>query len=163
MARGAVHQRAAESRKEVVPTSVEGEDFLMEIALTLYVIFATAALIWCSIPRTKPSVNYVRISRTMLNCLRKWNDDLVVVQVRSTGKQVAQGALNVPADQLPLLLRWIPPRTTLALCGASELTLCRRDIAMSLLRIDIDVVYVLEDDRHSSTAPTAPWVATPLL
>jgi len=135
----------------------------MEVALTLYVIFATAALIWCSIPRTKPSVNYVRISRTMLNCLRKLNDDLVVVQVRSTGKRAAQGALNVPADQLPLLLRWIPPRTTLVLCGASELTLCRRDVAMTLLRLDIEVVYVLEDDRQSSTAPTAPWVATRLL
>jgi len=65
--------------KEVVPTFVKGEDVLMEIALALYVIFATLALIWCSIPRTNPSVNYVRISRTMLNCLRKWSDDLVVV------------------------------------------------------------------------------------
>src|SRR5262249_10817372 len=123
------------------------------------VIFATVALIWCSMPRTKPSVNYVRISRTMLSCLRKWNDDLVVVQVRSTGRSVAQGSLNVSADQLPLLLPWIPPRTTLVLCGASELTLCRRDIAMTLLRLDIEVLYVLEDDRHSSTAPTAPWEA----
>ena len=132
----------------------------MEVALTLYVIFATAALIWCSIPRTKPSVNYVRISRTMLNCLRRWNDGVVVVQVGSTGKRVAQGALNVPADQLPLLLRWIPPRTTLVLWGAREITLSRRDIAMILLRLDIEVVYILEDDRHPSTAPTAPRVAT---
>jgi len=98
----------------------------------------------------------------MLNCLRKWNDDLVVVQVRTTGKRVTQGALNVSVDQLPLLLRWIQPRTTLVLCGATELTLCRRDIAMTLLRLDIEVVYVLEDDRHSSTAPTTPWVATRL-
>jgi len=135
----------------------------MEIALAVYVIFATTLLIWCSIPRTNPSVKYVRISRTMLNCLRKWSDDLVVVQVRSTGKEMAQDALNVPADQLPLLLRWIPRRTSLVLCGASELTLCRRDIAMTLQRLDISVVYVLEDDRHSSTAKTAPWVATPLL
>ena len=135
----------------------------MEVALTLYFIFAAAVLIWCSIPRTKPSVNYVRISRTMLNCLRQWNDGLVVVRVGGAVKRVAQGALNVPADQLPLLLRWIPPRTTLVLCGASELTLGRRDIAMTLLRLDIEVVYVLEDDGHSSTAPTAPWVATPLL
>jgi hypothetical protein len=135
----------------------------MEIAFTLYVIFATAALIWCSIPRTKPSVNYVRISQTMLNCLRKWNGDLVVVELRSIGKRMAQGALNVPADQLPLLLRWIPPRTTLVLCGASESTVGRRDIALTLLRLDIEVVYVLEDDRHSSNAPTAPWVATGLL
>ena len=98
----------------------------------------------------------------MLNCLRKWNDDLVVVELRSIGKRMAQGALNVPVDQLQLLLRWIPPRTTLVLCGASELTVGRRDIAMTLLRLDIEVVYVLEEDRHSSTAPTAPWVATRL-
>jgi len=135
----------------------------MEIALILYVIFATVALIWCSTPRTKPSVNYVRISRTMLSCLKKWNDNLVVVQVRSTGKRVAEGALDVPAEQLPQLLRWIPRRTTLVLCGANELTLCRRDIAMTLLSLDMKVVYVLEEDRHSSTAPTAPWMATPLL
>ena len=135
----------------------------MEVALTLCVIFTTGALIWCSIPRTKPSVSYVRISPTMLNCLRQWNDDLVVVEVRSAGKRVVQGALNVAVDQLPLLLRWIPPRTTLVLCGASELTLCRHDIAMTLLRLDIEVVYVLEDDRHSSTEPTAPWVAIRLL
>ena len=76
---------------------------------------------------------------------------------------MAQDALNVSADQLPLLLRWIPRRTALVLCGASELTLCRRDIAMTLLSLDIKVVYVLEEDRHSSTAPTAPWMATPLL
>jgi len=127
----------------------------MEVALTLYVIFATAALIWCSIPRTKPSVNYVRISRTMLSCLRKWNDDLVVVQVRSTGKPVVQGALNVSADQLPLLLRWIPPRTTLVLCGASEAVLRHDEIAMALLMVSIEFVFLLED-REFSTAPTAP-------
>jgi hypothetical protein len=105
----------------------------MEVALTLYVIFAIAILIWCSIPRTRPSVNYVTISRTMLSCLRQWNDDLVVVEVRSARRSVSQGALNVPADQLPLLLRWIPPRTTLVLCGATEVLRCRGEIALSLL------------------------------
>lgn len=103
----------------------------MEIALTLYVIFATAALIWCSIPRTRPSVNYVTISRTMLNCLRHSNDDLVVVEVRGARRSVSQGALNVPADRLPLLLRWIPPRAKLVLCGASEILRCRGEIALT--------------------------------
>jgi hypothetical protein len=135
----------------------------MEVALTLYLIFATVALIWCSIPRTKPSINYVRISQAMLNCLRQWNDDLVVVEVRNTGKRLIQGALNVPADQLPLLLRWIPPQTTLVLCGPSEVVLWRLDIASTLLRLGIEVVFVLENDKDSSTDPTAPWVATRLL
>jgi hypothetical protein len=99
----------------------------------------------------------------MLNCLRQWNDDLVVVEVRGARRYVIQDALNVSPDQLPLLLRWIPPRTTIVLCGASEVLRCRSEVAMTLLRVGIEVVYILEDDRHSSTAPSAPWVATPLL
>lgn len=144
--------------KEAVKAFVQGEEFLMEVALTLYVIFAIAVVIWCSIPRTRPSVNYVTISRTMLSCLRQWNDDLVVVEVRSTRRCVSEGALSVPADQLPLLLRWIPPRTTLVLCGASEVLRCRSEVAMTLLRLGIEVVYVLEDEMDSSTARTATCV-----
>lgn len=149
--------------KEAVQAFVQGEDFPMEVALTLYVIFAIAVVIWCSVSRTRPSVNYVTISRTMLSCLRQWNDDLVVVEVRGTRRSVSQGALNVPADQLPLFLRWIPPRTTLVLCGASEVLRCRGEIALTLLRLGIEVVYVLEDHTDSSTAPTTPLVATRLL
>lgn len=130
----------------------------MEVALILYVIFAIAAVIWCSIPRTISSVNYITISRTMLRCLKQWNDDLVVVEVRSTRRYISQGALNVPADQLPSLLRWIPPRTTLVLCGASEVLRCRNDVATTLLRLGIEVVYVLEGDMDSSTATTAKCV-----
>ena len=132
----------------------------MQVVLTVYVIFAIAVVIWCSIPRPRPSVNYVTISRTMLSCLRRQNDDLVVVEVRSARRSVSQGALNVPADQLPLLLRWIPPRTTLVLCGASDVLRCRGEIALALLRVGIEVVYVLEDDMDSSTVPTTPLVAT---
>ena len=135
----------------------------MEVALTLYVIFAIAILIWCSIPRTRPSVNWVTISRTMLNCLRQWNDDLVVVEVRSTRRCLSEGALNVPAHQLPLLLRWIPPRTTLVLCGASEVLRHRSEVAMTLLRLGIEVVYVLENDRICSAAPTAACVGATLI
>ena len=108
-------------------------------------------------------MNYVTISRTMLNCLRQWNDDLVLVEVRGARRCVIQGALNVSPDQLPLLLRWIPARTTLVLCGASEVLRCRTEVAMTLLRLGIEVVYVLEDDMDSSTAPTATCVATRLL
>ena len=132
----------------------------MQVVLTLYVIFAVAIVIWCSIPRARRSVNYVMISRTMLNCLRRWNDDVILVEVRSARRSVSQRALNVPADQLPLLLRWIPPRTTLVLCGASEVLRCRGEIAPTLLRVGIEVVYVLEDDMGSSAVPTTPLVAT---
>lgn len=130
----------------------------MEVAVILYVIAAVAMVVWCSIPRAEPSVNYVMISRTMLNCLRKWNDDLVVVELCRKGKNAIQGALSVPGNQLPLLLRWMPPRTTLVLCGASEAVLHRGEIAMTLLGLGIEVVFVLEHDREHSTAPTTPWV-----
>lgn len=95
----------------------------MEVALIVYVIFASAMVVWCSIPRTRPTMNYVTISGTILNCLRNWNDGLVVVDLRKRGKNAIQGALSVSVDQLPLPLRWIPPRTTLVLCGASEAVL----------------------------------------
>ena len=106
--------------RKLFKTIVEGKDFLMEVALTLYTIFAIVVVIWCSIPRTRPSVNYVTISRTMLNCLRQWNDDLVVVEVRGARRCVIQDALNVSPAQLPLLLRWIPPRTTIASAGRAK-------------------------------------------
>jgi len=130
----------------------------MEVAIILSLISAIALVVWCSISRTEPSVNYVMISRTMLNCLRKWNDDLVVVELHRRGDSVIKGALSVPADQLPLVLRWIPPRTTLVLCGASKALLDRGEIAMTLLGLGIELVFVLEHDREYSTAPTTPWM-----
>ena len=132
----------------------------MQVVLTVYVIFAIAVVIWCSIPRPRPSVNYVTISRTMLSCLRQRNDDLVVVEARSGRRSVSQAMLSVPADQLTLLLGWIPPRTTLVLCGASEVLRRRGEIALALLRVGIEVVYVLEDAMDSSATPTTPLVAT---
>ena len=127
----------------------------MEIALTLYVILAIVVVIWCSVPRTRPSVSYVSICRTTLNCLRQWNDDVVVVDVCDARKRLIQGALNVPPHQLPLLLRWLPQRTTIVLCGASEILQRRSDVAATLLKVGIKVVYVLKDDMDSSPAPAA--------
>jgi hypothetical protein len=124
------------------------EDFLMGVVLILYSIFASAVLVYCSTSRIKPSINYVTISRAILDDLRRWCGDLLVVALRERGKHVISGALSVPADQLPGLLRRIPPRTTLVLCGRSELELCRDKIKTTLLSLGIGVVYVLDDGRN---------------
>ncbi len=53
--------------------------------------------------------------------------------------------------------------TTLVLCGTSEVARCRDEIEISLLRLGIEFVYVLEYGRDSSMDSTALQVATRLL
>jgi hypothetical protein len=93
------------------------EDFLMEVALILYSVFAGAVVIWCRVQRGRPSVNYVAISRAVLVDLMRCRDDLVVVELRRSEKGVIPGALNLPIDQLQGLLRWMPPLTWVSSSG----------------------------------------------
>jgi hypothetical protein len=139
------------------------EDFIMEVAFILYGVFAGAVVVWCTLHRVRPHVNYVAISRVALAELMPSHDGLVVVELRRSETTGIPGALSVPFNQLQGLLRWMPPRTTLVLCGANEVELCRQEIESPLLRLDIEMVYVLEDGRGSRMAQTAPKVATRLL
>jgi hypothetical protein len=131
----------------------------MLVVLILYAILASAVLVRCSTSETRASLHYVAISRSILGHLIRCCHNLVVIELRRTTERVISGALNVPTDQLEGILRWIPPRTTLVLCGTSEVALCRDAIEMNLLSLGIEVVYVFDDDVDSSTVPTAPQVA----
>lgn len=135
----------------------------MEVALILYGVFAGAVVVWCTIHRGRPHVNFVAISREMLADLMRSHDDLVVVELRKSEITGIPGALSVPFDQLQGFLRWMPSRTTLVLCGANEVALCRQEIETPLLRLDIEMVYVLEDGRGSRMARTAPQATRRLL
>lgn len=104
-------------------------------------------------------MHYVAISRSILGQMIRCRHNLVVIELRRTTERVISGALNVSTDQLGGILRWIPPRTTLVLCGTSEVALCRDAIEMNLLRLGIEVVYVFDDGGDFSTVPTAPQVS----
>ena len=118
----------------------------MVVALILYGVCVGAVLVWCTTSRS-PSVNYLPISMAKLDDLRRWRKDLVVVELHRRAIRAIPGALSVRADELAALLRWMPPRTTLVLCGRKEVASCRDEIEMILLRLGVEVAYVLQDDR----------------
>ena len=135
----------------------------MEVVLILYGVFMGAVVILCTVQRGRPAVNYVAISRAVLDDLMGRRNDLVVVELRGNYQGLIPGALFVPIDQLQGVLRWMPPRTTLVLCGSSEVALRHDKIEMPLLRLGMDVVYVLEDGRGSWMTRTSPQMVTRLL
>ncbi len=114
----------------------------MVVALILYGVCVSAVLVWCTTSRS-PSVNYLPISMAKLDDLRRWRKDLVVVELHRRAIRAIPGALSVRADELAALLRSIP----LVLCGTKEVASCREEIEMILLRLGVEVAYVLQDDR----------------
>lgn len=130
------------------------------IILIVYAIFAVTILIWLLISKTRFPINYVRISRETLEDFRQWRDDLVVIELRGTRNGAISEALTVRPSQLKGLLRWLPPKTMLILCSASEVAQCRRQIDNELARAAINLACVLDDDtdalKPSMAAPTLP-------
>jgi hypothetical protein len=66
------------------------------------------------------------------------------------------GALSARADELAALLHWIPPRTTLVLCGTKEVASCREEIEMILLRLGVEVAYVCRTTDSWTAQPAGP-------
>ena len=124
--------------------------------LIVYAIFAATILIWLLIPKARFPINYVRISRETLEDFRQWRDDLVVIQLGGTRNGAGSEALIVRPSQLKGLLRWLPPKTMLILCSASEVAQCRCQIESELARAAINLVCVLDDDTGSLTPSIAP-------
>lgn len=132
----------------------------MEFLLILYSIFASSILIWCTLQEPtqvapKPPVRYLVISSLLFNNWRRTRPDLVVIDLRDQARDSIAGALNVTPNQLEGLLRWIPPKTTLAFCGIREAELCRHEIGPTLLQAGINLVYVVEGRAASTTVPTS--------
>jgi hypothetical protein len=127
----------------------------MVVALILYGVCVSAVLVWCTTSRS-PSVNYLPISMAKLDDLRRWRKDLVVVELHRRAMRAIPGALSVRADELAALLRWIPPRTTLVLCGTKEVASCREEIEMILLRLGVEVAYVCRTTDSWTAQPAGP-------
>ena len=117
----------------------------MGVALIVYGVFATLVVVFCTIPRVGPRVEYIGISMATLKDLGRTREDLVVVNVGVSGYPMVSEALRVPAEELTGFLRWVPRRTTLVLCGWNEAGICRDEIEMSLLRLGIESVYLADD------------------
>jgi hypothetical protein len=117
----------------------------MGLGLIVYGVFATIVLVFCTISRVGPRALYIGISMEQLKDLVRKREDLVVVYLRETGHGTISDALRVPVEELKGFLRWVPPRSTLVLCGWNEAALYREEIERSLLRIGIDVVYVADE------------------
>jgi hypothetical protein len=124
--------------------------------LIVYAIFAATILIWALISKTHFPINYIRISRETLDDFRQWRDDLVVIELRGIRNGTSSGALTVRPGQLKGLLRWLPRKTMIVLCSASEVAQCRSQIENELARAAIDLVCVLDDDADSLTLSVAP-------
>jgi hypothetical protein len=117
----------------------------MGLALIVYGVFATTVLVFCTISRVGPQPLYIGISMDRLKGLLRKREDVVVVDLRGTGHGTISDALRVPVEELNGFLRWVPPRSTLVLCGWNDAARCRDDIARSLLRLGIDFVYVADE------------------
>jgi hypothetical protein len=124
--------------------ALDKENPPVEIALILYGVFAAVIVVACSLPQ-RLSVNYVWISRLVLDDFIRNCENLVVLELANVSPRVIPGALSVTADQMKGLLRWMPSRTTLVLCGIDRSTLCLGKIATCFRRREIERVYILED------------------
>jgi hypothetical protein len=119
----------------------------MGVALIVYGVFATVVLVFCTISRVGPSVQYVGISMTTLKDLRRTQENLIVVNLGVSKYPTVCDALRVHAEELKGFLRWVPHRSTLVLCGWNETAICRDDIEMSLLRLGIQTVYLADEGQ----------------
>jgi hypothetical protein len=131
----------------------------MTLIIILCVVTGTV-VIWCSLQGSRGRFRYVVISPLLLQDWKKQRASLVIIELRNAGKDMASEALVVPPQQLDGLLRWIPPQTTLVLCGKREFDVCRGEIEWTLLNVGVDVVYILDEDATPPLNSTFPDLAT---
>jgi hypothetical protein len=116
------------------------------LPLIIYAVFATVVLVFCTISRVGPRVEYIGISIETLKDLARKRDDLVVVDLRKTEYETLSNSLRVPVEELKGFLQWLPEHSTLVLCGLKEVAFCRDKIEMTLFRLGLLFVFVVDDD-----------------
>ena len=125
----------------------------MGLPLIIYAVFATVVLVSCTISRVGRRTEYIGISIETLNDLARKRDDLIVVDLRKTGYETISNSLRVPAEELKGFLQWVPEHSILVLCGLKEVALCRDEIEMTLFRLGLQFVFVVNDG--STRVPVA--------
>jgi hypothetical protein len=118
----------------------------MVAGLVAYAIYILAVLIW-SASRTT-GLRHVAISIDMLNrwtaiCQNLIIIDLRVKAIQDSRHQGIPDALNASIVELPSLLQWIPPQTTLVFCCQSETQHFDARIEELLSRAEINAIYLL--------------------
>ena len=116
----------------------------MGTGLIIFGIYALVVLIWCLSRAANP--HYVLISTDQLNNWRVNCKNLIVIDLgcgstSEPGQEVVPGALSTSCTQLPGLLQWIPPLTTLVICCRERIHGFDGHIEALLLQANITAVY----------------------
>jgi hypothetical protein len=145
---------------------------LMETVLILYVIGASALLIWstshrsddlshkCTHPAPKIGIDYIPVPSSVL---REWiacYPNLVVFSVFSDSERKAEkerrpGMLTVSMNDLPSLLRCFPPGSTGAFVRGDDIERFDTQIEAKLLQLGIEAIYLLDDDVNCAPSVTS--------
>jgi hypothetical protein len=118
----------------------------MEAALIIYAIYVLATLVWCA--SRIMSLRYVPISADTLNQWSASRENLIVIRLHSKSmrrvdRETVPGMLDVSPLELPGLLRWIPPQSSLVFCGQPQIVRFDANIEELLFRAKINPVYFL--------------------
>jgi hypothetical protein len=97
-------------------------------------------------------VRCIPISRAVLEFLGDRRDDLVIINLGGSGAEVLSGALNIPMSELAGMLHWLPPKTTLVLCGATGPVSLPKNVLTILADRDVQVVYIIAECSAKSMA-----------
>ncbi|HYW38469.1 MAG TPA: hypothetical protein VE957_10175 [Terriglobales bacterium] len=132
----------------------------METVLIFYAICASALLIWstsrrnydlrhrCAPPASKSRIDYVAIPSFSLRGWIACNPNLVVFDLhsknaRSAGQESFPGMLTVSMNDLPNLLKWLPPESTVVFSCGDDLERFNAEIEGTLLQVGIKAIYFL--------------------
>ena len=119
----------------------------MGVALIVYGVFASLVVIFCTVSRVRPRVQYIGISMAALKDLGRTREDLVVVNVGVSEHPMVSEALCVPPEELKGFLRWVPRNSTLVLCRWDEARICHHEIEDEFVRFGIQAVYLADDGQ----------------
>jgi hypothetical protein len=118
----------------------------METGLIIYAIYIVLMLMWCVSRRSR--LRYVMISidqlnRWAVNCHNLIIIDLRAERIRQSYNESISSALTVSMIELPGLLQWIPPQTTLVLCYQGETPRFDAWVDELLSQAEIHAIYLL--------------------
>jgi hypothetical protein len=132
----------------------------METALILYAICASAVLIFSTLPQERPApksgprapkrgITYVVIPRFLFNEWAHCYPNLVIFDLqthheRNTRCESIPESLQVSLVDLPGLLKWLPPESTVVVSGGAAMERLDAKSESTLFRLGIDVIFLLD-------------------